>query len=276
MRRGAWFLGFFLLTAAILKLSQGQAGQSHWGSIYIVPPVEIALSVWLISGVNLRWSLGLAAALFFCFETVTLVLIFEGVDDCGCFGIVRLSPKVTYCIDCAAFITAIGALRLMSFKKLLPAVLLPSLALFSCALAAAPSQNPEMGIKVGNPWPPPGAVKCSADLSRGRWAVLIYSSDCARCDSLAADYARDACEWSAQGKKVQLALLDSDVHGSGDESAGLLIPKDNKIIRGELLLSNVYRHTPILLFLDQGRIRGKVEDWTAVDWSCSPYSSWIR
>ena len=276
MRWVAWLLGLLLLVGAVLKLSQGQVFHPGWLRGSALPLSlgafgEIVLSVWLISGIRLSWSLRVAAALFFCFAMATLRMIFHGVEDCGCFGALSLSPKATYWIDLAALLIAIAALRLVRFRTLLLGILLPGLICYSGTSAAAYHRHSDPKITPGNPWPSSGVVDCSADLSQGRWIVLIYSSDCARCESLASDYARDASEWAAQGKKARLALLDAEAHGSPDT-----FPSFPGVVRGDLLQRDLYQHTPILLLLDQGLVQVVEEGWTAVDWSYLPYSSWVR
>lgn len=267
----SWILAAILLTAALMKLLQGGAFHYFRHTVDALPWAEMVLSLWLISGIRSVWSLGVASAVFFSFCIVTLWLVVEGRSDCGCFGDVSVSPKVTYWIDLAAFSAAIGALGLARFRIHFAAVLLAGAALYLVALAYAGHHETNPKIEVGTTWPLAGAVDCSADLSKGRWIVLIYSTECGRCLSLAADYARDGSEWAVQGKKTRLALLNADISGGAGD-----IPSSSSVVRGSLLQVDLYRHTPILLLLDQGRVLAIQEGWGTIDWSHPPYSSWVR
>lgn len=271
MRWVGSFLGLLLLAAAVLKIFPGHAVHHDRFRDTALPLGEIILASWLISGVKLEGSLRVATALFFCFAMATLWMIARGFSNCGCFGAVSLSPKATYWIDLSAFLAAIAARRHVPFRQLVSEVLLPGLILYSSSLVAAHLLHSDAKIEVGKPWPPYRAVECTADLSKGRWIVLIYSSNCARCESLATVYTRDASEWAAQGKMVRLALLDADAQ---ENSATL--PSVSGMVRGDLLQSELYQHSPILLLLDQGLVQAVEEGWAAADWSYPPYSSWVR
>jgi hypothetical protein len=267
----SWILAAILLTAALMKLLQGGAFHYFRHTVDALPWAEMVLSLWLISGIRSVWSLGVASAVFFSFCIVTLWLVVQGRSYCGCFGDVSVSPKVTYWIDLAAFSAAIGALGLARFRIHFAAVLLAGAALYLVALAYAGHHETNPKIEVGTTWPLAGAVDCSADLSKGRWIVLIYSTECGRCLSLAADYARDGSEWTVQGKKTRLALLNADISGGAGD-----IPSSSSVVRGSLLQVDLYSHTPILLLLDQGRVLTIQEGWGTIDWSHPPYSSWVR
>jgi len=271
MRWAGWTLGSIFLASASLKIAQGNVGQIGFLQGTVLSLGEFFLAVWLFSGVRQRWSLRVAAAVFFCFAMTALWMVARGADDCGCFGPIRLSPKITYWIDLIALSVSVTAQRPVSFRRLFLILLTPGIALYIGILAVASQRGDDWKIQIGQQWPPSGVVECSANLLQGRWIILIYGSECARCESLASDYARDASEWAAQGKRTRLALLDADAHG-GLESASTF----PGVVRGDLLRPDLYKHAPILVLLDQGRVLEVLEDWKAVDWSTPPYSSWPR
>lgn len=264
-------LGTLLLVAAILKISSGDGFfLVQWDRVAI-PSMEILLALWLLSGVRLAWSLSAATALFVIFTLLTLWKVAHGVADCGCFGNWSPSPKVTYWIDVAMLTAAIAALHPRQRIILLPVILLASGLLYSGALYLRRISTPAATMVVGHSWPPPGMVDSQEDLSKGRWIVLIHGSECARCRDLADEYARDADHWASLGRRTRLALLDVD---RADDQ---VVPAaSSTVVKGTILHDDIYRHAPILLLLDEGKILAMEEGWQAVDWSDSTHSSWIR
>lgn len=281
-----WTLGILLLTAAVLKFSHGfsqELGEvhgslcSHAVSIRLVPCSEILLGLWLISGIQTTLSFVAAAATFGCFAAFTLWEIWHGITDCGCFGRIALQPKVTYWIDIGALTACFMALRPRRPRIFLPVILLATPAIYFAVLwngRVLPSRQSSpsgLGIVAGKPWPPAGAVGINADLAHGRWIILIYSSGCGHCQSLAADYSEAAREWPARGIKTRLALLDAGA--STDAEATV---RHSGIVHGALIQTDLYHHTPILLLLVDGRVMAIQGGWEAADFSRPPNDHWIQ
>lgn len=262
----ARFLGLLLLAAAAAKLMSGGVPSDSGGAMKAavtgaIVCYEILLGLWLVSGVGVRWSLKMAALTFLVFAGATLWMVARGVKDCGCFGALSLPPRITYWLDVTALAAAVYAvLRQHRLGWVFPTAIfcLAGLA-FAVGLKMVPLQTPAQAIEPGISWPPPQAVQLGEDLSKGCWVVLIYDSSCHRCESLAAGYAQDASEWDTSGKECKLALLDVN-HAEHPETA---LPYGN-IARGRLLQADWYESSPIVLFLDQGRIL-KVQDAWEID-----------
>jgi thiol-disulfide isomerase/thioredoxin len=267
----ARFLALLLLAAASLKISEALTHGFKKSWIFLVVCLDLLLGIWLLSGRRKSWALMVSAGTFLCFALATLSMIFQGITDCGCFGAIQLSPKITYWIDVMAFLAAMWAQGLSRFRILLPLVLIPAVTLYLAVMTLAGHPSPKARIEVGNPWPPKGAVDCPADLSQGRWIVLIYDSTCGHCRSLASDYTRDASDWGAPAKRTKLALLDAGIPDEQDTTAQL-----SQVVRGSLLKGEFYEHAPILLLLDQGKVLGIEEGWGAVDWSDPIHAPWIQ
>jgi hypothetical protein len=265
-------LAVLLLAAAGLKLTDVflHTGNGNRPWHLVLGAGEILLGLWLLSGRRREWSLCATAAVFFCFGIVTLRMIEHGATDCGCFGPLSLSPRTTYWIDITALLMALSALKVIRFRVLLPLILLPGVVLYFGTRSLAQPLHPISKIGVGQSWPSEKAIECPADLSKGRWVVLIHGSDCVRCQSMAEDYAREASRWGVQGKRTRLALLDADQSGSPAN------PSFPQIVRGSLLSAGLYDHTPILLLLDQGKVLRVEEGWGVVDWSDPAHGSWIQ
>jgi hypothetical protein len=95
-------LGLLLLTAAVLKghelLTVPVGNRDFWSwRPFLICQVEfeLALGLWLVSGVcqPLAWLAGVACFGLFC--GVTLHQVLKGDASCGCFGVVRVPPWVT-------------------------------------------------------------------------------------------------------------------------------------------------------------------------------------
>ena len=103
-------LGVLLLVAAVLKghelLTVPVAGRDLWSwrpFLIFQVEFELALGIWLLSGVfkRLAWLAALACFGLFC--CVTLYKGLTGTASCGCFGTVHVNPWITlFVIDLPA------------------------------------------------------------------------------------------------------------------------------------------------------------------------------
>jgi len=95
-------LGLLLLTAAILKghelLTVPVANNDIWSyRPFLVFQVEfeLALGIWLLSGVFKRFAWMVTLTCFGLFCCVTLYKGIAGAASCGCFGTVQVNPWIT-------------------------------------------------------------------------------------------------------------------------------------------------------------------------------------
>ncbi len=95
-------LGFLLLTAAVLKghelLTVPAANRDFWSwrpFLIFQVEFELALGIWLLSGVlkRLAWLAALTCFSLFCCVTLYKGLI--GATSCGCFGRIHVNPWIT-------------------------------------------------------------------------------------------------------------------------------------------------------------------------------------
>ena len=129
-------LGLLLLMAAVLKghelLTVPAANEDLWSwrpFLIFQVEFELALGIWLLSGVfkPLAWLAALLCFGLFC--CVTLYKGLAGAASCGCFGAVRVNPWITlFAVDLPA-VVALGLLRprsafapLLSFVRSLPSI----------------------------------------------------------------------------------------------------------------------------------------------------------
>jgi hypothetical protein len=103
-------LGLLLLTAAVLKghelLTTPMANTDLWSNRYFLifqVEFELALGIWLLSGLFKRAAWLAAVVCFGLFCCVTLYKGLIGAASCGCFGKVHVNPWITlFAIDLPA------------------------------------------------------------------------------------------------------------------------------------------------------------------------------
>ncbi|MDA1055481.1 MAG: hypothetical protein O3C40_34205 [Planctomycetota bacterium] len=70
---------------------------------------ELFLAVWLISGLLPRFSWCVATLCFAAFAAISVMKIAAGETDCGCFGVLRVSPWFALSIDMAAVLLLLSS-----------------------------------------------------------------------------------------------------------------------------------------------------------------------
>lgn len=120
MKRGCGvvlrLLGLLLLTGAALKgyqlLTEPLADADLWSNrhfLIFVVEFELALSLWLLSGLYKKAAWLAATGCFLVFSCVTLYKGLTGAASCGCFGTVHVNPWITlFCIDLPALAALIA------------------------------------------------------------------------------------------------------------------------------------------------------------------------
>jgi len=279
------FWGVLLLCAALLKSQQllTEQGAADLAALFWsgVAGGELLLALWLLSGKGATLSLRIGLACFACFAMVSLWKISQGVENCGCFGRLNTSPKLSYWMDwfsLALGLWSLGAeyvpLPVGSFwhsKRWFPALLLFSITFYAAGLALARQADASLEHWVGRTWPRPGMVSVPSPLSEGSWVVLLYRSSCGHCQATAAEYAELARIWQSQNRKIRVALMDAD-RESGIEKQW----SRPDLVEGTLEQPGFYRTAPIVIVLVTGRIVAVQEGWGSIDWSSPPYSQWIK
>jgi len=104
-------LGILLLTAAILKLfglSFGLVAQTGWLSSprvqALVIQSELILGVWLLWGIYPVGAWLAATATFAGFAVASFDAGWAGMNSCGCFGPLKVSPWVAFAVDVLALV----------------------------------------------------------------------------------------------------------------------------------------------------------------------------
>jgi hypothetical protein len=175
---------------------------------------EGGLALWLLSGRHPRQALKCAALCFFLFAAASLVGFLQGEQSCGCFGHVRVHPGITFVLD-----AGISAVLLMALGKrssrfvsswLIFAVLGVAVTMVGLLYVIRPlgvANNDEQRWR-GRSFQLSSAIDIGPELLKGRWVLLVYSSECSECRGLVRDYEWLAAEWEKQAVG-RVALLET-------------------------------------------------------------------
>jgi len=129
-------LGLLLLTAAALKgwqlITEPVANKDIWSYrpfLIFTVEFELALGIWLLSGLFKKAAWLAALLCFSLFSAITLYKGISGADSCGCFGSVKVNPWITlFAVD----IPSILALVIFRQKQELETQVNPSSIPYHC------------------------------------------------------------------------------------------------------------------------------------------------
>jgi hypothetical protein len=168
--------------------------------------VEVALALWLMSGIRTAGSLLSAAVLFgmfFCWICISLI---RGTS-CGCFGHIETDTRITLFTD--AFIASAASTAYMLFRRCFKKYNSIEKSFLCMGIAAAAVQVTVVGYNIRNTsvltpnesplninanriiiypdqWvgrlcPLPSYIQSGDRLKHGSWLVLLYKHDCQHC-----------------------------------------------------------------------------------------------
>lgn len=161
---------------------------------------ELFMALWMLTGGFPRARLVAGMICFGAFALAASYEAFRGLDSCGCFGVAKVSPKITAAFDAAALIalwvtkpkrifgdvvparriyaaTAVGVILSGSFLALL---------VLSSSRNATSAQADDLVILDPQSWmDKPLEIIADVDsgepLRHGRWIVVFYHYDCDSC-----------------------------------------------------------------------------------------------
>ncbi len=198
-------LGAVLVTAAAVKWPHvTNAPRDLWLEMLQVA-FEAYLGLWFLLGAFQRQSRWVGIFTFAAFAVFSATAGFAGRNDCGCFGAIDVNPWLVFAFDVASlaglFIWRPLAVSRLTWCDMIvvvlaaPVVFLPFIApatsravisratLAAVSLGLAPPHaaiiDPEAWL--GRPCPILDAMDCPANLRVGRWFIVLYHDDCARC-----------------------------------------------------------------------------------------------
>jgi hypothetical protein len=111
-------LGLLLLTAAILKgrqlLTEPVANNDIWSYrpfLILTVEFELALAIWLLSGLFKKAAWLVSLLCFSFFSAITFYKAVAGFASCGCFGSVHVNPWITFFAIDLPSVIALSILR---------------------------------------------------------------------------------------------------------------------------------------------------------------------
>lgn len=106
-----FFLGIIFVTSGMAKLMTGIGKTNYLVSILVLPNnivqlaevilpcIEIIIGCFFIFGLMVKSVTWLSLIMSLIFIVVNIFNITSGVSDCGCFGALHVSPKISIYID---------------------------------------------------------------------------------------------------------------------------------------------------------------------------------
>jgi len=227
-------LGVLLLTGATLKgwqlLTEPMANSDIWTNrafLIFTVEFEIALGIWLLSGLFKKAAWLSTISCFSLFSFITLYKGLSGAESCGCFGSVQVNPWITlFAIDLPAVI-ALSLLQPKSKNRLFgPVPSIVRLAGISCFLlvmlgistAVLAFNKPkkitssyeilEPETWIGKELPILEHIDIGDKIKKGMWLVVLYHHDCPDCQAAIPQYEPIARDLAGNEDVLQIALIE--------------------------------------------------------------------
>jgi thiol-disulfide isomerase/thioredoxin len=293
-------LGILLLVAGMLKgwqlLTEPVANNDLWSYrpfLILQVEFELALSLWLLSGLLPRaaWLVSLGCFCLFCL--VTLYKGLSGAASCGCFGPVHVNPWITLsAIDVPAVIALSlfppaflrrqrlllclrlrrrelsalirqfaspipSRLRFSATAGLTLAILgltTPILALNKPAVATSTYEVLEPKTWIGKELPILEHIDIGAKLKTGTWLLLLYHYDCPDCQRAIPQYEQMARDLAGNEGFLRIALIEIPPYGPGPVS------EPSPCLRGRLAeAKDWFVTTPAVTLMTDARVKAAWE-----------------
>lgn len=257
-------LGMLLLLAAVLKgyelLTVPVADSDIWSNRYFLiftVEFELALGIWLLSGLFKRAAWLVALGCFSLFCCVTLYKALAGYGSCGCFGAVHVNPWVTlFAIDVPAVLLllvfrakieagrvfhllhwveplprpwVLGAVFVVGFSAV--AVSSPMLVLNEPATVTSSYEVLEPEEWIGEEMPIMEHIDIAEQLETGKWAVVLYKHNCPHCIYEIHKFGKLAAKLKANGSATRVALIELPPYASSERD---VVPLDTACSLGLL------------------------------------------
>ncbi len=276
-------LAVLLIIAALLKGhelavvpgGQGDLWSARWFRVFQVE-FELALGMWLLSGVWRVWAWMGATVCFGLFCTVTFSKAIMGAESCGCFGMVHVNPWITLlAIDLPALgalavfrpkpAVAIGPFSLQTVHGQLPVDgrvrNLGMIVLVVCAFSTVYLLNHKpAGSHLGAPGeitPRLPYVWAEQPLEIGYCLVAYVSHECPDCVRVIRELTRFTQASPAERRDIRVALIEKYPYATHQDLA------TSGCVLGILERKARYQvHTPLVELLWNGRIQ---KMWEASD-----------
>ena len=230
------FLGVLLLTAAVLKgwhlLTEPVANSHIWSYRplrILTVELELALAIWLLSGLFKKAAWLAALLCFSAFSAITLYKTLTGAASCGPFAPLHINPWITLSAIHIPAVTALAVFRpkgqrlfvrppIASFAAASSAgiviltVTAAVLAYNEPAEVASPYEILEPETWVGKKPPILDYINIGSRLKKADFLVLFYHHDCPDCRKKIRECEQIAHSLTPHGS-LQVALIEVPPYG---------------------------------------------------------------
>ncbi len=288
-------LGVLLITAAALKgwqlLTEPVANNDIWSYrpfLILTVEFELALGIWLVSGLFKRAAYITALLCFLVFSAITAYKGITGAESCGCFGSVSINPYLTlFAIYIPAVIALLvfrpGNQRHLPWPSLvrLGAVTSVGLAILVITGAVLGFNQPQKATstyKVLEPqqWPDGQLpilddIDIGEQLKTGTWLVLFYHPDCPDCIKAMARYRQMERVPAIKRYNLKIAFIHVPSFGNSGNSRANTTNKNINAnettpwVYGSLLATKQWFITTPAVVLLKTRAVGSAWEGTAPD-----------
>ena len=267
-------LAALLLVAAVLKgwqlLTEPVANTDIWSYrpfLILTVEFELALAIWLLSGLFKKAAWLASLLCFSLFSMVTLYKGITGAESCGCFGSVHVNPWITlFAIDLPAVI-ALAVFRPKG-EKLLNWPPIPRFAATACvgliilgvttpilAFNEPPKITSRYEVLEPETWvdkelPILEHINIAESLQKGTWLILLYHYNCPDCDTAVPMYEQMACDLAGNEDFLRIALIEVPPYGRGRVSENSLCTLGKLNESKEWFVT-----TPVTFLLVAGEVR---------------------
>jgi hypothetical protein len=276
-------LGLLLLVTAFLKgwqlLAEPAANDDIWSYrpfLILQVEFELALGLWLVSGLFKRAAWLACLVCFSTFSAVTLYKGIIGVESCGCFGQIHINPWVTlFAID----LPVVVALLVFGPKdeRLFARPSVRRLGTTACiGLIAVGTTTPLLAFGgkaelmssgyevlepetwVGQRLPIFDDIGIGESLKKGEWVILLYRHNCPSCVSTIPAYEQMAYHFATNERVAKTAaLIEVPPYGDPPLSA------ESACVLGKLSDRKRWFVRPALILLSDGIVQGGWTDESA-------------
>lgn len=272
-------LGALLIVAGALKgwqlMTEPVANNSFWSYrpfLILTVEFELALGIWLLSGLFKKAAWLAALLCFSVFSAITLYKAITGAASCGCFGSVEVNPWITlFVIDMPAVIALAvfrpRGLQLVDWPPMprfavsavfaiaVLGVSTPILAFNEPAVVTSSYEVLEPEAWVGKKLPIIEDIDIGKQLETGIWLVLLYHHDCPDCVAAIPKYEKMARDFAGNGDFLQIALIEVPPYGQGQVS------RNSPCVPGRLAdAKEWFVTTPAVALLTDGQV---ISAWEA-------------
>lgn len=247
---------------------------------------ELALGIWLLSGLfkKAAW-----LTVLLCFSAFSLITLYKGItgaESCGCFGTVHVNPWVTlFVIDIPSVIALLVFRPVLSLKRkaesirtliqefFTPLPSIPQFTITTClALLILGVTTPILAFNepakitssyevlepetwVGKKLPILEYIDIGKQLETGTWLVLLYHHDCPDCAAAIPKYEKMARDFAGNEAFLQIALIEVPPYGQGQVS------RNSSCVPGRLAdTKDWFVTTPAVVLLTDSQVTYALEE----------------